>query len=63
MAKKNDDLDFSDDSDEFENLSDYEDNITEQFTPKKDISARRRLDDLLEEKRLSRMLRDDFSDG
>jgi len=62
MADKNSDLDFSDNDDEFDNFSDDSTSATDDNIPKKDRSARRRLDELMEEKRLSKMLKDEFDD-
>lgn len=62
MADKNSDLNFSDNDDEFDNDNYDSTSMPDDNTPKKDLTARRRLDDLMEEKRLSKLLRDDFED-
>jgi len=62
MAEKTNDINFSASSDEPDNINEYEDNYSETSSQKKDLSARRKLDELMEEKRLSKILKDEFDD-
>ena len=62
MAKKSTDFDYSNPPDELDNYDDYEDQYEDKPSPKKSLSARRRLDELMEERCLSRLLKDDLYD-